>query len=103
MATTIAERVAYRFAAKQQTFQQSREAILDFLEHEGWKLSSKSLKIPYATSPDGTLRLWFKAQAVYVTQGLDHEFKEARTLSYDLDIRKLTPPEFVAQVVRRYR
>ena len=59
----------------------------------------KDLKIPQATSPDGKLRLWFKSQAVWFTYDSSfkprHEFKDARTVSYSLDIRKMTPEEFV--------
>lgn len=87
------------------TFLQARGEISRLLHERGWQLSP-ALKVPYATSPSGRLRLWFKAQAVYFTEashggrGGHHEFKNARTLSYDLDIRKITPEQFLAAVER---
>jgi len=87
------------------TFVQSRDAILDKLESEGWKLSSRTLKIPHATSLDGDLRLWFKAQAVHYTKngrGYRHSMGDAHTLAYDLDIRKMTPEQFIQVLKRRF-
>lgn len=90
------------------TFQAARSAILDDLQRRGWKVVS-GLKIPHATSPHGQLRLWFKAQAVYFTEDLNarsdrngHAFGHARTISYDLDIRTLTPDEFYAYLKRAF-
>lgn len=60
--------VARIVAAKQKTFLEARQAILELLKSKGWKVVT-GLKIPHATSPDFKLRLWFKAQAVYYTQG----------------------------------
>lgn len=90
------------------TFQAARAAILDDLQRRGWKVVA-GLKIPHATSPHGQLRLWFKAQAVYFTEDLSarsdrngHTFGNARTISYDLDIRTLTPDEFYAYLKRSF-
>jgi len=107
----IAERVAAKFleieAAKLPTFQAAQAAIMALLEKERWKVT-RGLKIPYATSPSGELRLWFKAQAVYFTEVPDprvarHEFGAARTLSYDLDIRTITPEQFLSLVTGHFR
>ena len=51
---------------------------------------------------DDHLRLWFKAQAVYHTQGGrgSHTFANARTIAYDLDIRKLDGPAFLRLIGR---
>lgn len=80
-------------------FAAAKNDILSKLSENGWTLSPLNLKIVYATSPDGTLRLWFKTQAVYFTKlGLDnksHKFKDGRTISYELDIRKVDPDKFV--------
>lgn len=82
------------------TFAIARADILSELDKNGWNLSPLNLKIPHATSPDGDLRLWFKTQAVYFTKSLErrHNFKNARTISYDLDIRKVDPAKFVAWI-----
>ena len=74
------------------TFQAARDAVLDYLKGEGWKVVG-GLKIPHATSPDGEVRLWFKAQAVYYSKGSPHEFRMAR--SVHSDIRTMTPEKFV--------
>jgi hypothetical protein len=88
--------------ARQPTFKQARAAILDHLRKEGWSLSSLTLKIPHATAPSGLLRLWFKAQAVYFTKGNVHKFNAARTVMYDLDIRQMDGPKFLAMVQRAF-
>ena len=85
-------------AAKARTFLEARNELMAFLASKHWKLSDKTLKVPYATSPNGEVRLWFKAQAVYFTEGHGHSLNNARTLSYDLDIRKTTPEQFYHSV-----
>jgi hypothetical protein len=77
---------------KAKTFPEARAEMLDGLAKKGWKVKGE-LKIPHATSPDGDVRLWFKTQAVYFSLGKGHDFKNARTLSYDLDIRKMSPED----------
>lgn len=88
------------------TFIQARAAILAYLATQQWKVVD-GLKVPHATSPDGTTRLWFKAQAVYLTQtdghikgGNKHQLGDARTLSYTLDIRTMDGPAFLAELNR---
>jgi hypothetical protein len=87
------------------TFKEARTKILDGFEAAGWTLSARTLKVPHATNPGGSIRIWFKPQAVHFTKVLfpaRHEFKYARTLSYDLDIRKIDQAVFVARMVERY-
>lgn len=86
------------------TYAQAQRDILDNLTANGWAVSA-GLKIPHATSPNGRLRLWFKPQAVWFTklkagERDRHNFKDARTISYDLDIRKKDPDEFRDWMVR---
>lgn len=83
------------------TYAQARVAILDYLKSQDWDLSLPSLKVPYATSPDRTIRLWFKPQAVYFTESDSgmHRFSDARTLAYDFDYRAISPADFLKFVV----
>lgn len=91
-------------AAKGPTFEQARGEALDALKKDGWKVND-SLKIPHATSPDGKLRLWFKAQAVWYTfdpdpgRGKSHDFKGARS-TWMNDIRKMDTQKFMSEVDR---
>lgn len=81
------------------TYPEARSNIFKELTNHRWALSSTSLKIPHATSPDGKIRLWFKPQAVWMStvehHGQRHNYKDAHTISYDLDIRKVDPTKFV--------
>jgi hypothetical protein len=81
--------------AAPRTFAQSHDEILDYLASRGWSVK-KSLKVPHATSPDGRVRLWFKSQAVYFTNGTHHELGNARSIF--VDTRVLTPEEFLRDV-----
>lgn len=92
-------------AAKGPTFEQARNEALEALKKDGWKVV-EGLKIPHATSRDGKLRLWFKAQAVWYTfdpypsyRSKSHDFKGARSTWMD-DIRKMDAQKFVAEVDR---
>jgi hypothetical protein len=80
------------------TFLQARANIEEALGRHGWALV-RGLKIPHATSPNGRLRFWFKPQAVYYTtvsgSYVDrHQYANARTLEYNLDIREQDPEKF---------
>jgi len=76
------------------TFVEAKQTILDYLGKHGWKLSAPGLKVMHATSKDGKVRLWFKAQAVYFTYSTGrHDFGEAHSLQND--IRSMTPEAFV--------
>lgn len=110
----VVDRVAQRFAkeddapaddkksGKPKTFMEARNRLLDYLESKHWKLSSRTLKIPYATSPDGKHRLWFKTQAVYLSSGGGrHDFGDARTVSYDTnDLKNMSPEQYVRHAIR---
>lgn len=87
---------SHRYGAR--TFDQARREILDALRAAGWSIKS-DLKVPHATSPDGNLRLWFKAQAVHSTEGERHAFGDARCFGgYGLDIRNYDGPGFLTLV-----
>lgn len=100
--------------AAHRTYATAKVEIFDELTRAGWTLSSRTLKTPHATSPDGSLRIWFKPQAIHFTRtgpGSSHvpgethhrhDAGEARAISYDLDTRKLTPEEFRAVIQRRF-
>jgi hypothetical protein len=80
------------------TYAQAQQDILDNLAANGWQMSP-TLKVPHATSPNGRLRLWFKPQAVWFTKLIPgerdrHDFKDARSIAYDLDIRTKDPRAF---------
>ena len=83
-----------------ETYAAARQRVHRELGLRGWKTSPPTLKLPHATSPDGQVRLWFKPQAVYHTTGDRHEAGNARTVSYDFDIRGM-PVEAVVEVARK--
>ena len=87
---------------KRPTFAAARAALLDHLKAERWVVTtwspSGALKTPYATSPDGRIRLWFKPQAVYVSYGSHHELRHSRSLW--VDIRDESPSAVVASAER---
>ena len=87
------------------TYSQAQADILDYLGKNKWVVKT-GLKVPHATSPAGDLRLWFKPQAVWFTQisgkGDRHDFKNARTVSYDQDIRKQDGSSFVTWVGKMF-
>jgi len=89
-------------SGKPKTFAEARTRLLDHLESKGWKLSSRTLKIPYATSPDGNKRLWFKTQAVYLSDSGDrHDFGDARTVSYNTnDLKNMSPEDYLRHALR---
>ena len=85
------------------TFAEARRDLLDDFSRIGWSVK-KDLKVPHATSPDGKVRFWFKPQAVYYSVVYDervgrHDFGNARTLSYDQDIRVMS----IDDIIRRVR
>jgi len=85
---------------KTPTFQAAKNAVMAYLEGQGWRVSG-ALKVPHATSPDGVVRLWFKPQAVWASvdqQGRSHTLGEAR--SVHSDIRAETPAGFAAGAVQ---
>ncbi len=88
--------------AKKPTYAKARRDILAYLGSEGWDLSSPSLKVPHATSPGGSMRLYFKAQSVHLDDG-GKPFSLGASRSMWLDIRELTPEQFLGQVNRQMR
>ncbi len=57
---------------KRITFKQARSVILDDLQRKGWTVKTlhncSPMKVPHATSPNGTIRLHLKAQAIYIAR-----------------------------------
>ncbi len=72
-----------------ETYVAARARLLRELAARGWR-TQPGLKVPWAESPDGRAKLWFKAQAVY--QG-------AHTLG--IDIRGMSVQTLLAAVQRR--
>jgi len=71
------------------TFKETRAKHLEDLGAMGWTVALRDrnyreLKVPYATSPGGQWRLWFKAQAVYFLHGPPFDFGNARSLVEDM-------------------
>lgn len=79
-------------SSKQPTFVQARAAILDVLRARGWRVVG--LKVPHATTQWGDRRLWFKSQAVWVSEGSSHSLGNARSLWAD-DIRSMPAEQWV--------
>lgn len=77
------------------TFKKAREEILAHLGQFGWDVKSfnmqtmKAMKVPHATSPDKSIRLWFHQQAVWVGDSA------ASSRSLHMDIRLHSPEELV--------
>ena len=88
-----------------ESLEQVRAELTDYLDRNGWTVK-RGLKIPHATRDDGLLRLWFKPQAVWYSEvgspQLNHEFKYARTIAYDLDVRKIAPEKLVQYLNKRF-
>jgi hypothetical protein len=80
------------------TFLRARLEYLQDLEANGWKVN-KFLKVPHATSPDGKIRLWFKAQAVYVNDPGTDPSKFENTHSTWIDIRKMPADLFRMHII----
>lgn len=70
-----------------ETFATARIRLLRSLrDNHGWKASDVNLKVLHVTSPDGHVRLWFKAQAVHFTVAKDgrHDAGEMRTTGLEM-------------------
>lgn len=87
------------------TYAQTHKDFQEGLEKHGWKVqrtnksSGKPLVVPYATSPDGQHRLWFKSQSVHLSGG-GSTLGEAHTLTY-ADLRDLNFDDFHKVVQHR--
>jgi hypothetical protein len=76
------------------TFKQAQDAIFASLKAKGWRVTDH-LKIPYAVSPHGDFRFWFKPQAIYYSAGPKvNNFGEARSM-WSSDYRNIDTEEFV--------
>jgi hypothetical protein len=88
------------------TFAQARTNLIAFLSAQGWTTNMRSaqgvpLKTPHATSPDGSLRLWFKPQALWISASKGHhELGNAR--STWIDIRAMAPSNIVHETTKFY-
>lgn len=86
--------------AKKPTFSEKRDELLSYLKSVDWTVigpSFNEMKVPHATSPDGTIRLWFKTQAIYAQVTPGHR------LSFDIgesDMREYDGPHLVADATR---
>jgi hypothetical protein len=83
------------------TYAEAHSAYQSALIKEGWKDTGLKNKVQHITSPDGTTRLWFKAQAVYMTRdtnvyGAKHDFKNARSVTHGADLRTVPADKFVS-------
>jgi DNA-directed RNA polymerase subunit RPC12/RpoP len=74
-----------------QTYAQAQQDIVAGLQKDGWSIKA-GLKIPQALSPDGSYKLFFKAQAIYLGKG-DSDLGGARSLHLG-DIRGSTYEKF---------
>ena len=72
------------------TFKQATSAHLQALAARGWAVKG-TLKVPHATAPGGSVRLFFKAQAVYACAG--GSLAQARSLH--VDPREVSTDELV--------
>lgn len=70
-------------APKLPTYKAARESLLKAFAAHGWTVRP-GLKVPHATSPDGTLRYWLKPQAVWVSRGTSHALAGARSTFEDM-------------------
>ena len=86
---------------KKLTFAAARAALQSALRAAGWQLSppynpqGKPYKVPYATSPDGVVRLWFKTEAVYAAVNTS-DIGQAHSACSDM--RELDPERFAANI-----
>lgn len=90
-------RLAVMEANPKKTFRIARSELMEYLERSGWTVS-KNLKVPHATSPDRTKRIWFKPAAVYLSEsypGGSHTLGNARSMW--IDIRKVSPERVVEE------
>ena len=81
----------------QETYLVARKRHQAALATLGWKLSG-DLKVPYATSPQGDMRIWFRPQAAWSSYSpprcAAHSLAGARSLH--ADIRGLSTTELIA-------
>jgi len=101
-AAGVASKLTARAAKpKLPTFAVQRDAILARLRAAGWDVKD-GLKVPHATSRDGTVRYWFKTQAIYyepLRASRGHfDFGDAHSLVSDM--RERPANEMTAYLIR---
>jgi len=89
-------RTAALSVVKAVTFKAAQAKLLDHLEENGWRVN-RDLKVPWAETPEGKYRLWFKAQAIWIgSGGKGSKLSDAR--STWIDPREVTPESFMKEV-----
>ncbi len=93
------------------TFLEARDDLMTALKRAGWSGSSFTLKVPWTESPNHKIRLWWKPQAVYYSEGVvgrtrgdllpgSHNLNAARSIG-DVDIRTMSSTDFL-ELLRRH-
>jgi hypothetical protein len=84
------------------TYEEKMGEFMEALKKEGWSVKTshnlKALKIPHATSPDGKMRLWFKARAVHYGPA-SSDIGDAHTLTYE-DLKGYSVSAFMKLVAK---
>ena len=69
------------------TYATAHRLLAAYCVSQGWTESAPGLRWPYVTSPDGTVRLYFRAQSVCVSRSHGvrpgHSLSHARSLHLD--------------------
>ena len=65
----------------------------------GWKASDVNLKVTHATSPDGRVRLWLKAQSIHFTVALDGKHEADAMKPLGTEMRGLKVPDLVQEAL----
>jgi len=84
---------------RRMTYKQKWEEVMDYLaDHQGWTVSRhdrsmRLLKTPYATTPNGLVRAYFKPQSIYVSVGPSHKLQGSHSIDPldNYDFRKMDP------------
>lgn len=99
----LAARVLARFleAKAPKTYAQAQAEVFDLLEKKGWKVV-RGLKVPHATAPNKSFRLWFRPQAIYFSAGnAITNFGDARS-AWAPDYRHMSAEQIVAHLERQF-
>jgi hypothetical protein len=86
-----------RKLAKRKTYAQAQEDLFKHLRKEMWAVVDH-LAVPHATSRDGTTRVWFKKQAVYLDYDVSGRVSFKNALSMHIDIRTMSGEQFMADI-----
>lgn len=63
------------------TYAKAQLELMDLLTSKGWDVK-RGLKVPHAADPSKRFRLWFKPEAIYLSQGSSHTLGTARSISH---------------------